>query len=77
MHGKNVKLSDFKGKLIYIDFWDTWCRPCLGELPFYGKLIGKDVVFLSISVDQDKGKWQSFIKKALVLFNSFQKIWSQ
>ncbi len=65
--GKSVKLSDFKGKVIYIDFWATWCGPCKKELPHYTKLIekfkGKNVVFLSISTDEDKAKWRSFIAK--------------
>jgi Thiol-disulfide isomerase and thioredoxins len=66
--GKKVKLSDFKGKVIYIDFWATWCGPCKQELPHYSKLIekfkgNKDIVFISISMDDTKEKWLSFIAK--------------
>ena len=49
-----VNLSDFKGKIIYINFWATWCGPCIGEMPeiqtFYNKFKdNKDVVFIIAS----------------------------
>lgn len=62
--GHNVSLKDFAGKYVYIDFWATWCHPCLEELPYYEQLQSdyknKNIVFLSISLDNDKGKWQRF-----------------
>ncbi|SMO38740.1 TlpA family protein disulfide reductase [Solitalea koreensis] len=68
MEGKQVSLTDFKGKIVLVDVWATWCKPCVGEFPFL-KLLeeefhGKDVVFLSVSVDkeQDKEKWENLIK---------------
>ncbi len=68
-NGNKVKLSDFKGKNIYIDFWATWCKPCVGEIPELKKLEekfkDKNIVFLSISLDniKDVEKWKSFIAK--------------
>jgi thiol-disulfide isomerase/thioredoxin len=65
--GKEVSLSSLKGKAVYIDFWATWCAPCIKEIPFLQKLEadyrGKDVVFLSISFDtsKDKTKWKNFV----------------
>ena len=69
MNGKMVSLSDFKGKVVLVDVWATWCGPCRGEIPHLKKLEeemhGKDVVFLGVSVDEvkDKQKWIEFIKK--------------
>jgi thiol-disulfide isomerase/thioredoxin len=66
--GKEFKLSDFKGKLVYVDVWATWCAPCKAEIPFLKTLEedyhNKDVVFLSISVDPpaDREKWIKFVK---------------
>ncbi|PKP00280.1 MAG: hypothetical protein CVU13_01875 [Bacteroidetes bacterium HGW-Bacteroidetes-8] len=63
-----VKLSQFKGKYIYLDFWATWCGPCIKEYPFFMELYQKfrdreDVVFISISTDQDKDKWIQYLKE--------------
>lgn len=68
--GKKVSLSDFKGKVILIDVWATWCGPCRGELPYLKKLEkafqGKEVAFISVSVDapKDKEKWAKMVKDA-------------
>jgi thiol-disulfide isomerase/thioredoxin len=65
--GKTYRLSDFKGKLLYIDVWATWCGPCKREIPSLKELEeayhGKDVQFISISTDQDPKAWEQFIQK--------------
>lgn len=64
--GKPAKLADFKGKHVYIDFWATWCVPCLQEMklmPELKKKYGKDIEFISISIDDDEKKMQKFLEK--------------
>ena len=57
-NGGTTSLDDFKGKVTYIDIWATWCLPCRGEIPalkeLEKKFHGKDVAFVSISIDQNK-----------------------
>ena len=57
-NGKLVSLSDFKGKVVVVDVWATWCGPCRKEIPYLIKLEeemrGKDVVFIGVSVDEKK-----------------------
>lgn len=65
---KKVSLSDFNGKYIYIDFWATWCAPCLANMPDSKKLMEifidkKDLLFLYINIDDDKTKWKNYLKK--------------
>ena len=61
--GQQVSLSDFKGQVIYLDFWGTWCEPCMREMKEFApalkkKFEGRDVVFLYVAVDQNQAKWQ-------------------
>jgi thiol-disulfide isomerase/thioredoxin len=65
--GKEMKLSDLKGKVVVLDFWASWCGPCLAQVPAAKKLEDhfkdKNVVFLKISIDEDLDKWRGAIKK--------------
>ena len=65
--GKMHSLSDYKGKVVVVDVWATWCMPCKAELPHLEALEkemkGKDVVFISLSIDTEKEKWAQFIKE--------------
>ncbi len=60
-------LAEFKGKVVYIDFWATWCGPCKAEFPFsrelHKKFADKKVVFLYISMDQDENSWKRGVNK--------------
>lgn len=66
LDGKVYKLSDFKGKNLYIDVWATWCGPCLGEIPAFGEKYKKykdsdAIEFISISIDSNKKLWTNLL----------------
>jgi thiol-disulfide isomerase/thioredoxin len=67
-NNSGAPLSSFKGKLIYIDLWATWCGPCLEEMPAFEKLRDnfKDnpaIRFVSLSIDDDKDAWRRNMQK--------------
>lgn len=66
--GKRVSLESMRGKIVVVNFWGTWCAPCVRELPdvqaFYKKYAGdKDVVFLTVNNDNDNAKLDKFMKR--------------
>jgi len=63
---EQIMLSDFRGKVVLLNFWATWCPPCQKEMPSMERLNdfldGKDFVMLGVDVDEETGKVQKFIK---------------
>ena len=67
LEGADDKLSRFKGKVVVLDVWATWCGPCVQMIPHERELVkrmeGKPFVLVSVSVDADKASLQKFLKK--------------
>ncbi|MBI1911433.1 MAG: TlpA family protein disulfide reductase [Deltaproteobacteria bacterium] len=67
LNGKTVTLESLKGKVVFVDFWASWCPPCKKELPELNKLMDKykdsDVVVAAINVDKNKAQAADFVSK--------------
>ena len=67
LDGQSVSLSQFKGQVVLLDFWASWCVPCINDLPYLRKVKEKTadwpVVFLNISLDADEAAWKEAIDK--------------
>lgn len=65
--GKDISLDHLKGKVAVLDFWATWCAPCLAAIPELKTLVRrygeKNFVLVSISVDEDEAAWRAFLQR--------------
>ncbi len=73
-----VNLNDFKGKVVFMNIWATWCAPCIAEMPNIQSLHDKlkeenndDVVFVMLSMDRSEEKARKFIKKKGFTFPTY------
>jgi len=70
--GTGMSLDDYKGKYVLLNFWATWCPPCIQELPslnnIHERFRDKGLVVVGISVDEDKQAYQQFLKARGVTF---------
>jgi len=63
---RKVSLHDLKGKIVVLNFWATWCPPCIEEMPSLVKMqkqMKNNVVVLAVSVDDDERSYHNFLKK--------------
>lgn len=65
LNGESVEIKDYAGKQILINFWATWCAPCIAEFPLLNKvykLLENDYVFIMVSFESNK-KIKAFVEK--------------
>src|SRR5712691_3040675 len=71
-NGRTITASSFGGKLLVLNFWATWCPPCIEELPslnqFQKHFANSGVVVFGISVDKDEKAYRDFLARARVSF---------
>ncbi len=73
--GKSLSVGNYKGKVVLIDFWATWCGPCVGELPnvvkTYEKNHDKGFEIIGVSLDQDEQRLRNFTKEKQMTWPQF------
>jgi cytochrome c biogenesis protein CcmG, thiol:disulfide interchange protein DsbE len=72
--GKTIALDNYPGKVLVLNFWASWCKPCVDEMPslneFARRMEKEGVTVLGISVDHDAEKYKKFLKDANIAFET-------
>ena len=74
LNGKNVSLADFKGQIVFLNFWTTWCPTCRIEMPsmekLYQKLKNKDFAMVTINLQESASQVKAFFKEFKLTFTA-------
>ena len=67
LDGQTISLSDFRGKPVLLNFWASWCGPCVFEMPFlqeiYDEWSGKGLILLAVNIGESSSKVKEFLQK--------------
>lgn len=67
LDGNDFELEEFKGKTIFLNFWATWCPPCIAEMPniqaLYESVENDSIQFVMVSLDEDHQKARSYLER--------------
>ncbi len=84
LEGNEARLSDFRGKLVVLNFWATWCEPCITEWPQVAKLArrledeGEDeIAVLAVSIDQEQEKIAPFLELMTLFESPVKVLWDE
>jgi len=80
LQGNPVALSDFRGKIVVLNFWATWCEPCITEWPQVHQLAERfsgrdDVVVVALSIDQEREAIQPFLERMSLQDTPVRVLW--
>lgn len=76
LDGRRMKLSDYRGKVVVLTFWGTWCGPCMQMVPDERKLVarlaGKPFALVGVNSDTDRAKLKAVVEKERITWRSFR-----
>jgi thiol-disulfide isomerase/thioredoxin len=76
-----LDLAQYKGKVIYLDFWASWCKPCRRSFPWMNEMhakFGEDLVIIAVNVDKERTLANTFLENVPADFNLYfdaQGVW--
>jgi len=78
LDGEILNFEDYKNKVVFINFWATWCAPCIAEMPniqsLYEKIDSENIKFVMISLDRNTEKARKFIEKKGFTFPVYEPV---
>lgn len=76
LNGKQTKLSDMRGKVVVLNFWASWCGPCVEETPgliaLQQRIASRNGVVLGVSIDEDENAYDKFVREQRVNFPTYR-----
>lgn len=76
LSGKPMHLSDLRGKVVVLNFWGSWCPPCVEETPALNRLqkyiASRDGVVIGVAADEDPAAYEKFLREHGVIFETYR-----